>query len=337
MRFYVMTGPDLLDLRKDYMALMGHPLVPPEKMFGFWMSEYGYDNWRELEGKLATLRDNNFPLDGFVLDLQWFGGVIPNSDDTKMGCLTFDETNFPNPKARVDKYQDSDGVGIMLIEEAYVGRNCPFHADMHQRGCLATDRPGGTEPAYITSNSAWWGKGGMFDYTNDDCGEYVHNKKRQALINQGVIGHWTDLGEPEMFNAGSGYSVGDHATAHNIFNFRWIRSIHTGYTRRDVDSRPFMMSRSGTASIQRFGAAMWSGDIGSKLDNVDSHAANQKHMSFSGIDYYGSDIGGFHRGDIQNDVPRKNEMYTQWYAGSMMFDIPGRPHTVSTKLSRLRE
>ncbi len=243
-----------------------------------------------------------------------------------MGSLTFDETHFPNPQAKINAYQADECAGIMLIEEAYVGRNLAEHSDLHSRDCLAKDQPGGTAPAYLTGNS-WWGKGGMIDYTSDSCGAYLHDNKRQALIDMGVIGHWTDLGEPEMFDANSGYAVGGHADAHNIFNFRWIRSINEGYRRNNNALRPFMMSRSGTAGIQRFGAAMWSGDIGSKLDNLDSHAANQKHMAFSGIDYYGSDIAGFHRGGIQNDPARKNELYTQWFAAGMMLDVPGRPHT----------
>ncbi len=320
-RFYIMTGPDLQDLRKDYMELVGHPLVPPKKMFGLWVSEYGYDNWSELDIKLNTLRKNRFPLDGFVLDLQWFGGITDCSDNTKMGSLTFDEENFPNPGGKISNLKDNEGIGIMLIEEAYVGKALPEHADLNSRGCLVKDRPGGTDPTYLNSN-CWWGKGGMIDYTNDSCSDYWHDNKRQPLIDKGIIGHWTDLGEPEMFNPGSGYSVGTHTDAHNIFNFRWIRGIYKGYVSKNEDQRPFMMSRSGNAGIQRFGAAMWSGDIASRLSSLAAHAANQMHMSFSGIDYYGADIGGFHR-NLEGDL---NEMYTQWYGYGMMFDIPGRPH-----------
>lgn len=320
-RFYIMTGPDLQDLRKDYMELVGHPLVPPKKMFGLWVSEYGYDNWAELDSKLSTLRENKFPLDGFVLDLQWFGGITGCSDSTKMGSLTFDEENFPNPERKITDLKDNEGLGIMLIEEAYVGKAIPEHADLHSRECLVKDRPGGTDPTYLTSN-CWWGKGGMIDYTNDSCSDYWHDNKRQSLIDKGIIGHWTDLGEPEMFNPGGGYAVGTHADAHNIFNFRWIRGIYKGYVSNDEEPRPFMMSRSGAAGIQRFGAAMWSGDIASRLSSLAAHAANQMHMSFSGIDYYGADIGGFHR-NLEGDL---NEMYTQWYSYGMMFDIPGRPH-----------
>lgn len=320
-RFYFLTGPDLPDLRKDYMELVGHPLVPPKKMFGLWVSEYGYDNWSELEEKLNSLDANNFPLDGFVLDLQWFGGVVKNSDNTRMGSLTFDETNFPDSTAKINSLKADAGVGIMLIEEAYVGKSLPEHADLNSRECLVKESVGGTNSAYITVNP-WWGKGGMIDYTNDSCSDYWHASKRQPLIDKGIIGHWTDLGEPEMYNPGSGYSVGAHADAHNIFNFRWICGIYKGYLNENEEQRPFMMSRSGAAGIQRFGAAMWSGDIASRLSSLAAHAANQMHMSFSGIDYYGADIGGFHR-DPEGDL---NEMYTQWFSYGMMFDVPGRPH-----------
>jgi len=321
LRLYLMTGPDLADLRSDYMELVGHPLVPPKKIFGLWVSEYGYDDWAELDGKLNSLVANDFPLDGFVLDLQWFGGIRPGSEETPMGSLTWDEQRFPSPGQKIAQLGADQGVGIMLIEEAYVGRALPEHADLAGRGCLAVNC-GDRQPAYITANP-WWGKGGMIDYTSDACGDYWHDTKRQPLIEDGVIGHWTDLGEPEMYRGDSCYAGGDHAAIHNLFNLSWLAGIHRGYGRSGSPQRPFMMSRSGAAGLQRLGAAMWSGDIASRLGSLAAHSANQMHMSFSGVDFYGSDIGGFHR----NLVGDLNEMYTRWYAYGMMLDIPGRPHT----------
>ena len=48
LRWYILTGSDLRDLRGDYMALTGFPPVPPKQMFGLWVSEFGYDGWDEL-------------------------------------------------------------------------------------------------------------------------------------------------------------------------------------------------------------------------------------------------------------------------------------------------
>ena len=87
-----------------------------------------------------------------------------------------------------------------------------------------------------------------------------------------------------------------------------------------------MLSRSGTSGIQRFGAAMWSGDIGSNLASLAAHLNVQMHMSFSGIDYFGADIGGYVRTALEGDL---NDVYTQWFADGMLLDVPGRPHTLN--------
>jgi alpha-glucosidase len=318
-RFFLMTGEDLLDLRHDYMELVGRPPVPPRAMFGLWVSEYGYDDWAELEGKLASLRENRFPLDGFVLDLQWFGGIPDVTGRCRMGSLDFANDTFPDPASQIRDLEEDNGVRIMLIEEAYVCDDLPEHARLLSQGCLVRNTPAETDPAFL---AGFWGDGGMIDYTSERCARQWHDDERQKLVDAGVVGHWTDLGEPEMFSDRAGYAGGDHDDVHNVFNLRWIRSIHEGYGDNGVVRRPFMMSRSGTAGLQRYGAAMWSGDIASRLTSLAAHAANQMHMSFSGVDYYGADIGGFHR-NLEGDL---DEMYTQWFAYGMLLDIPGRPH-----------
>lgn len=345
-RFYVMTGENLHDLRKDYMELTGNTLIPPKKMFGLWVSEYGYDDWKELEDKLSTLRKNNFPIDGFVLDLQWFGGIVMWNDSTKMGRLAWDTDKFPNPKKKLDSLEAKDGVGVMNIEEVYVGARLPEYEEYKKAGIMVLDSAKADTRIF---KREWWGAGGMIDYTNPKAGAYIHEKKRLAFVNDGVLGHWTDLGEPENYNAKANYAMGSHKDINNIWNFYWIKSIYDGYAAAKTQQRPFIMSRSGSAGIQRFGAAMWSGDIASRLTSLAAHASNQANMSFSGIDYYGADLGGFHR-NLEGDVtlennknmavaggPNKNpkaaailkDLYTRWYAYGMLFDIPGRPHVAN--------
>ena len=70
---------------------------------------------------------------------------------------------------------------------------------------------------------------------------------------------------------------------------------------------------------------MWSADIGTNIESLTTHMNAQMHMSFSGVDYFGSDIGGFHRGAInERDF---DELYTIWVANSALLDVPVRPHT----------
>jgi len=328
-RFYLFTGSDLPELRCDYMALTGTPPVPPKKMLGLWVSEYGYDNWGELEDKLASLRANRFPVDGFVLDLQWFGGIQSDSVDSAMGGLNWDTVNFPDPAGKIAEYAQQ-GVGIMTIEEPYISAGLAEYADLAGKGYLVRQCEG-CDPVYLTTNP-WWGIGSMMDWTNLAGAAYWHDEKRQPLIDMGVTAHWTDLGEPEIFDAVSWYhGVEDGYTnlhnqfdIHNLYNLFWSRSVYEGYARNSVEQRPFIMSRSGAPGSQRYAVSMWSGDIGSNLESLAAHLQVQGNMSLSGMDYFGSDIGGFYRSGAVGGI---DNIYTPWLASGALLDVPFRVHT----------
>jgi alpha-glucosidase (family GH31 glycosyl hydrolase) len=319
---FVFTGDQLPDVRKQYLDLTGKSPVPPKAAFGLWLSEYGYDNWSEAESKIAAQHNAQMPVDGVVLDLQWFGGI----DDRHMGSLTWDTASFPEPKSRLSAWQDNWGVDTVVIEESYIDTNTDKYKMLESQGYLVRECEG-CEPTYFDN---WWGKGGMFDWTHREGSAFWHDVARTPLIEDGVLGHWTDLGEPEIFDPTSWYADTyndkrhDHPSVHNIFNFYWSKSIFDGYQKLQPEARPWILSRSGTAGSQRFGVAYWSGDIGSNDQSLAAHYQTQMHMAMSGVDYYGSDVGGFHRGDIAPE--ELHDLYTVWLAGSALFDVPLRPH-----------
>ena len=347
-RGYLMTGPDLPSLRSAYMDLVGHPRLLPKKMLGLWVSQFGFTSWDEItgtDGVLTTLRANRFPIDGFAMDLEWYGGSFfdPNNPDarnraanqSRMGSLQFDNQNFPNAPQKIASLKQDQGVDLMLIEQSYVAKNLDgrdgadnTYTKMQDGGFLVKDCEN-CGPTFLDKNP-WWGFGGMIDWTNPASGDFWHDQKRQKLIDLGIHAHWTDLGEPEMFNSGAWYygfpelNKHAHADIHNIYNFKWLESIARGYDRQGGKDRFYSMSRSGASGIQRFGAGMWSGDLGANLGALTAHLNSQMEMSFSGIDYYSSDIGGFHRWSLDGD---ENALYTQWFANGAMFDIPMRPHS----------
>jgi alpha-glucosidase (family GH31 glycosyl hydrolase) len=328
LRWYVMTGADLPDLRKDYMELTGKPPLPPKKALGLWVSEYGYDNWAEMDGVLSRLRADKFPVDGFMLDVNWFGGVTANSDNSRMGTLDWDTANFPNAATKLANYKTNDGIGVIPIEESYIAKGNPEYTDMANNGYLVRSGCSSCTPIYLTSNP-WWGTGGMIDWTQPAAGAHWNDTQRQHLINEGVTGHWLDLGEPEMYDSNDwtgGVLPGKHAHAdyHNVYGLEWAKSIAKAYADNSETARPFLLSRAGAGGIQRYGVAMWSGDIGTKLSALADQGNAQLQMSMSGIDYYGSDIGGFRREMLDSNL---DELYTQWFADSAWFDTPVRPHT----------
>lgn len=354
-RFYIMTGPNLPDLRKDYLELVGRPPVPPKKALGLWVSEFGYKNWDQINTIKTGLRQDNFPVDGFVLDLQWFGGIKDQSPDSPMGRLNWDvDSNdgnnyyFPNPSGSISNLS-KDGVGLVAIEESYISKNTDTYQKMKDAGNLfAYSRTNNICDLNVQSTpiilKEWFGQSGMVDWSDPKAGHWIHqNRRLPNLAQNGILGHWTDLGEPEKYDGSACYDgvettssgpKNQHGDVHNLYNFLWNQSIYNGYVNNisNVRRRPFIVSRSGAPGSQRFGVAMWSGDIGSNLDLLATHLNSQMHMSFSGIDYYGSDVGGFRRegmpyNESHQHLQYQTELYTQWFANGAWFDVPLRPHT----------
>ncbi|GAA5218832.1 glycoside hydrolase family 31 protein [Corallincola platygyrae] len=329
---FLFTGDNLKQLRSKYLELTGKPPVPPLKAFGLWVSEYGYDNWAELDSKLDTLKAADFPIDGFVLDLQWFGGINSGSENTQMGSLTWDRAAFPNPEQKMAELAGQN-IGLVHIEESYVGAALPEFRQLAEKRQLAMDCEAPCIEASVLSSNPWWGIGGMIDWTSESARKDWHNDKRAPLIEDGFLGHWTDLGEPELYDYNSIYAgvtwYGEqqtsHRSVHNLLNFYWSQGIADHTAVSHPDRRPWILSRSGTAGSQRFGVAMWSGDVASRFLSLEAQMPAQTNMSLSGFDYYGSDIGGFHRNGLRGS--RFDELYTRWFATAILMEVPLRPHT----------
>ena len=324
---FVLAGDSLAQLRRRYMSMTGHPPVPPREIFGLWVSRFGYESWGAVEAERLLLGERRLPVDGMMLDLQWFGGrFYPNGTDTRssrMGTLQFDPVHFPNPAENITRLRDEHALRLGIIEEPYVSRFLPEHDDLARRGFLATECTT-SQPVYLDYNP-WWGVGGMIDWTNPAASRYWFETKRLPLIKMGLHMHWTDLGEPEMYSASSCYQGGGHREIHNLYNLKWSQSIAHGYADHAPDQRAFILSRSGTAGSQRYGVGFWSGDIAGNMASLAAQMNARLHVSLSGIDYYGSDVGGFHRqGDLSEH--QTHELYTQWFANSALLDFPLRPH-----------
>ncbi len=340
-RVYVVGGATPLEVRRRVMDLLGRPPVPPRKAFGLWVSEFGFENWNDVDRVLHGQRAGSFPIDGIVLDLFWFGGIAQQGvDHSEMGRLGWDITDtpavddpfFPDPQGKLADYANKH-VGFALIEESYVNTSTSTFTEIQQNVSNAFVRDGSS---VLKFHGVWLGdEAAMLDWTNPQVGEWIHaNRRKPFMVDYGVNVHWTDLGEPELFGPAATYQGLDldgnavpgtgHADVANVYNLQWHRSIDRGYQQSSPQRRRLLLSRSGSAGIQRYGAAIWSGDTGSRMEVLIAHLHAQAHMSCSGIDYYGVDVGGFRREHVL--AGHLDELYTQWFANSAWFDVPLRPH-----------
>jgi alpha-D-xyloside xylohydrolase len=71
------------------------------------------------------------------------------------------------------------------------------------------------------------------------------------------------------------------------------------------------LGRAGFAGSQRYGAAIWSGDIHSTWEDLRQQVRAGSNIGLSGIPWWTTDIGGFFGGEV--DTPYFRELIVRWF------------------------
>ncbi|MGP7795146.1 glycoside hydrolase family 31 protein [Sphingomonas sp. CLY1604] len=71
------------------------------------------------------------------------------------------------------------------------------------------------------------------------------------------------------------------------------RAFYEGWTAFKPDVRPLVLTRSGFGGLQRYSAAIWSGDTASRWDDFRAQIPAGVNASMSGLPNWTHDIGGF--------------------------------------------
>ncbi len=121
--------------------------------------------------------------------------------------------------------------------------------------------------------------------------------RHQALFVQaGVDGWWNDEAEQTMDEF-----------------FQMSRVQYNGW-RAMSPRRAWMINRSFSPGIQRFGASTWTGDTHSSWNTLANQPGIMLNWSLAGMPYSSQDIGGFHG----NPSP---ELYTRWLQSGVFIPV----------------
>jgi alpha-glucosidase len=95
-----------------------------------------------------------------------------------------------------------------------------------------------------------------------------------------------------------------HRKAHNVYGMQMARATYEGFVRHRKERRPFVLSRSGFAGVQRY-TALWTGDNVSAWEHLWIANMQCQRLSVSGVSFAGTDIGGF-------TGPPDGELFTRY-------------------------
>jgi alpha-glucosidase len=299
--FYVIDGPCPADVIERYTGLTGRPPLPPLWALGYWQSKCTYYDWNALDEAYGQLSARGFPVDVMVIDADW-----PEVVTDYVWAKRWIETGRGlSPAEKIAAY-GREGVRIVVSQSGpMVQQASPTYAPGWAMGVFATD--GNGNPI----ECGYYG-GKLLDFTHPRINEWLWPQTRR-LDEQGVAGWWLDLDEPEGEPPQTHYHGGRPADIHNEYSLLCAMSFEGVQLAVHPQERPFILSRAGPAGLQRYHAAVWTGDIYSDYATYRAHPPEMLNSGLSGLVYWTCDTGGFLAGYYRDDqLGAHARLYERW-------------------------
>ncbi len=299
---FIVHGPSLGELTRKFQFLMGVTPLPPLWALGNHQSRWGYRSYGDMK-RLADQFDNHeFPADGLWLDIDYMRGYR---------VFTFEEKNFSDPLNQIKKIQER-GYRVMPILDPGVKREKgdPVY-ESGKRGNVFCKNPAGGDYTGIV----WPGHTVFPDFSLPEARAWWAKKVRDfALL--GPDGAWLDMNEPATGDVDPADMLFQHGAVphdayHNQYALLMAMATQEGFLSARPDSRPFLLSRAGSAGSQRF-AANWTGDNFSTYRHLHLSIGKTLNLALSGIPFNGADVGGF--GDNCTE-----DLLIDWYKAACLF------------------
>ncbi len=302
--YWITAGSTPAEIMEQYADATGHPSEFPEWASGFWQCKLRYRTQDELLAVAREYKSRGLPLSVIVIDFfHW----------TLQGEWRFDAALWPDPAAMVREL-DELGVKVMVSVWPTVNPISEHAPEMLQRGLLVRSERG--LPMLVTFlDNRPEGPVSSYEYdsTNPEARDFIWKQVNKHYFEVGIKTYWLDACEPELFpmdpdnlrfHLGNGLAVG------NIYPLLHERGFYE-HMLEEGEPAPLNLCRSAWAGSQRYGAAVWSGDIHSTFEALQAQLRAGLNIALSGIPWWTTDIGGFYGGDP--DSPAFRELLIRWF------------------------
>ncbi|MDN5276206.1 MAG: alpha-D-xyloside xylohydrolase [Clostridiales bacterium] len=295
--YWITAGDTPSEIVERYVQVTGRPPMLPEFAAGFWQSKLRYQTQEELLEIAREYKRRGLPLSVIVVDFfHW----------PQQGEWRFDPKYWPDPEAMVKELKDM-GMELMVSVWPTVDPRSSNYEEMKAKGYLVHTNRGVRTQLICRGNEVF------FDATNPHAGQYVWNKVKENYIRYGIRIFWLDEAEPEIrpydFDNIS-YYLGPALEVGNIYPMLFAKAFYEGMTQEGITD-VINLVRCAWAGSQRYGAAVWSGDIPSTFEALRTQVRAGLNMAISGIPWWTTDIGGFSGGDPED--PEFRELIIRWF------------------------
>jgi len=327
--YYFVYGDNTDDVISGYRQLTGKAVLMPKWAMGFWQSRERYKTQEELTGVVNEFRKRKIPLDNIVLDWSYWR-------EAEWGSQDFDEKRFPDPDGMIKQVHDKHArIMISVWPKFYEG--IPVYDSFNARGWLYKRNIADGQKDWIAQGYT----STFYDAFNEDARKGFWDLIYKKLYKRGIDAWWMDASEPDILSnvsperrkqQMSPTALGTAAEFLNAYPLQNAKGIYEGQRGSDPGKRVFLLTRSGFAGSQRYAAAIWSGDIATRWEDMKAQISAGINFSLSGLPYWTMDIGGFsverrYENPSEKDLDEWRELNTRWYqfgAFTPLFRVHGQ-------------
>ncbi len=291
MDYYFIAGDDMDEVISGYRTLTGKAQVMPKWALGFWQSRERYTSSEQIETVLKHFRDHHIPVDNIVQDWNYW-------KLDSWGSHEFEKSRYPNPQAMLDSIHDMHGRFMISVWPKFYCTTKNYK-ELDANGWMY-------HQAVHDSIYDWLGfMGSFYDAYSAGARKMFWRQMDENLYSKykfGVDAWWMDASEPNVRDCTPMWyrkalcgptALGSSTEYFNAYSIVNADAIYNGQRSVNPNQRVFLLTRSGFAGEQRYSTASWSGDIGTRWEDMRAQLTAGLNYSMSGIPFWGMDIGGF--------------------------------------------
>ena len=278
-----------------YRELTGKCPQMPEWALGYIHCRERFHSSDEILQTASRFRSEQLPISMIVQDWQYWGKYGWNS-------MRFDEDYYPDPKALTDSLHNMD-IRLMVSVWSKVDKNSDIGKQIEAAN-------------YYIPGTDW------IDFFNPEAAAAYWKNFSERLVPLGIDAWWQDATEPEN----------DDLAGRKVNNGKWtgeqVRNVYPLLVNKTVyegllkaGKTPMILTRCGFPGIQRYGSAMWSGDVGNDWETFRRQLTAGLGMQAAGIPWWTYDAGGFFRPQNQYTDSAYIERMLRWIETSVFLPL----------------
>lgn len=282
---------------QHYTSLTGRMELPPKWSIGYHQSRCSYFPENQVLNIATNFKNKKIPIDCVVLDADYLHQYEPFRINTE---------RFPDMKKLSAKMRE---MGIELTASVNPGIKIDSTYFAYKSG-LKNDVFLKYEDGEIYKTEIYPNLNLYPDFSSPKTRNWW-SENMKICQDVGINGYWNDMNEPAI----NGQAMPDNVVfdcdgkksnsleMQNYYGFLMARSSYESLKKFGGNKRPFILTRSGFAGIQRY-SAVWSGDNQAKDEHILLGCLLNNQLGLAGIPFVGPDLGGY-IGDGNKDLYKR--------------------------------